>query len=372
MRKHLLLLAALLIPSAAHAELKAVIPGAAGAITVLPVPVTQGGTGTATQFTQGSIVFAGASGVYSQDNANLFYNSTSKFVGIGTSVPSVNLQVTAATGNTNLTIGDYPNASATGSGALNLVGSNSGSQTTTTFIPTQLGGLEIITNGRGVNLSLAGTGVDPAGRAALEVGGSMAVGATYATTNTPPTNGMIVQGSVGIGTNAPLAGGPLTITGITTGTNADFLCLSSTGVVLLQATACTISQRKLKENIADLDGVTAINDIMALKPMSYNLIQTNPPNGDINFSRPQYGFMAEDVAKVDFRLSAVEVDQKTPKTWRQEAVIALAIKGIQGHEAEIRDLQKQLAITTPGAFPWHKCKWPTETVWPFGGQVCAN
>lgn len=38
--------------------------------------VGKGGTGTATTFTQGSIVFAGASGVYSQDNANLNFNST--------------------------------------------------------------------------------------------------------------------------------------------------------------------------------------------------------------------------------------------------------------------------------------------------------
>jgi len=40
-----------------------------------------GGTGTATTFTPGSIVFAGASGVYSQDNANFNYNPTGVFGG---------------------------------------------------------------------------------------------------------------------------------------------------------------------------------------------------------------------------------------------------------------------------------------------------
>jgi len=50
-------------------------------------PPNEGGTGTSTQFTEGSIVFAGASGVYTQDNANLFWNNTTNDLGIGT-IPS--------------------------------------------------------------------------------------------------------------------------------------------------------------------------------------------------------------------------------------------------------------------------------------------
>lgn len=53
------------------------------------LPVGNGGTGTNTAFTSGSIVFAGSSGVYSQDNANLFWNNSSKRFGIGTNVPNV-------------------------------------------------------------------------------------------------------------------------------------------------------------------------------------------------------------------------------------------------------------------------------------------
>ena len=45
--------------------------------------VANGGTATSTAFTAGSVVFAGASGVYSQDNANLFYDATNKRLGIG-------------------------------------------------------------------------------------------------------------------------------------------------------------------------------------------------------------------------------------------------------------------------------------------------
>lgn len=57
------------------------------------LPVTNGGTGTNTQFTAGSVVFAGASGVYSQDNANLFWDDTNNRLGIGTSSPGGRLDL---------------------------------------------------------------------------------------------------------------------------------------------------------------------------------------------------------------------------------------------------------------------------------------
>jgi hypothetical protein len=55
-----------------------------------------GGTGTNTVFTQGSVVFAGVSGVYSQDNANFFYNSTNHSLGLGTTSPQNLLDVNGA------------------------------------------------------------------------------------------------------------------------------------------------------------------------------------------------------------------------------------------------------------------------------------
>ena len=60
--------------------------------------VTSGGTGTATQFTTGSVVFAGASGVYSQSNSNFFWDNTNHRLGIGTASPATALDVTG-TGN---------------------------------------------------------------------------------------------------------------------------------------------------------------------------------------------------------------------------------------------------------------------------------
>ena len=55
--------------------------------------VGNGGTGTSTAFTAGSVVFAGASGVYTQDNANLFWDNTNDRLGIGIAVPTASLHV---------------------------------------------------------------------------------------------------------------------------------------------------------------------------------------------------------------------------------------------------------------------------------------
>lgn len=61
--------------------------------------VANGGTGTSTAFTQGSIIFAGASGVYSQDNANLNWDDTNNTLGVGR-IASPNSRVVAKGGTT--------------------------------------------------------------------------------------------------------------------------------------------------------------------------------------------------------------------------------------------------------------------------------
>jgi hypothetical protein len=47
------------------------------------LPVTNGGTGTGTAFTHGSVVFAGADGTYNQKNNALFFNSATNRFGVG-------------------------------------------------------------------------------------------------------------------------------------------------------------------------------------------------------------------------------------------------------------------------------------------------
>ena len=58
--------------------------------------VGNGGTGTATTFTTGSVVFAGASGVYSQNNSQLFWDNTNNRLGVGTATPGSSIETTAA------------------------------------------------------------------------------------------------------------------------------------------------------------------------------------------------------------------------------------------------------------------------------------
>jgi hypothetical protein len=65
-------------------------------LTSTPLAVGSGGTGTATSLTAGSVVFAGASGVYSQNNANLFWDNTNARLGVGTATPATKLDVKGA------------------------------------------------------------------------------------------------------------------------------------------------------------------------------------------------------------------------------------------------------------------------------------
>ncbi|MBI4084403.1 MAG: hypothetical protein HY431_00710, partial [Candidatus Levybacteria bacterium] len=65
-----------------------------GDLEVDGVLYTDGGIDTA--FTQGSVVFAGAGGVLSQDNANFFFDDTSNELGIRTTNPTAALDVAGA------------------------------------------------------------------------------------------------------------------------------------------------------------------------------------------------------------------------------------------------------------------------------------
>jgi hypothetical protein len=66
-----------------------------GTSTSGTLPVSQGGTGTGTAFTSGSVVFAGASGTYSQNNSKLYWDNTNYRVGINTATPAVSLAISA-------------------------------------------------------------------------------------------------------------------------------------------------------------------------------------------------------------------------------------------------------------------------------------
>jgi len=75
-----------------------------------------GGTGTTTQFTTGSVVFTGASGIYTQNNAQFFWDNTNFRLGIGTATPTQGLTVfgNIDAGGTNGYLTEIANAGTTG------------------------------------------------------------------------------------------------------------------------------------------------------------------------------------------------------------------------------------------------------------------
>jgi len=66
------------------------------------LPVANGGTATSTAFTTGSVIFAAASGVYSQNNAAFFWDNTNGYLGLGTITPGYILNTYASSGSLSI------------------------------------------------------------------------------------------------------------------------------------------------------------------------------------------------------------------------------------------------------------------------------
>ena len=181
------------------------------------LPVGNGGTGTATAFTTGSIVFAGASGTYTQDNALFFWDDTKFRLGIGTASP------TAA-----LTISRNLSASAWGTGGVGLAvngavynDTSSSSGTVATNMINSFTAPGLTSNASGVTYTNAGTvyiaGAPYSGGDAITNSSALYIdsGGVLSTTNsyglyvkaqTGATNNYaatFATGNVGIGTAAP-------------------------------------------------------------------------------------------------------------------------------------------------------------------------
>lgn len=75
------------------------------------LPVANGGTGTGTQFTTGSVVFADGSGVYAQDNSKFFWDDTNFRLGLLTTTPT---SIIGINGSAAANIGMERNASGVG------------------------------------------------------------------------------------------------------------------------------------------------------------------------------------------------------------------------------------------------------------------
>jgi hypothetical protein len=247
---------------------------------------------------------------------------TAPVTSTGGTTPAIGCATCETNGGTPLTSGTIPRAGTTPT----LVNGSLSDNGTGTL--TGLGANTTITAGAGGgNLFLSG-----------------GAGDVYLATNTVLETELIDGTGTQININQNgnlLASGTITLSGVTTGTNADFLCMSSGKVVLLQTSACTISSVRFKQNIHPL--YSAMGEIMKLKPVTFNKIRDEEhPDVDVNAYVKQIGLTAENVASVDPKAAIYEQDGVTPKSYRQESIIALLVKATQEQQKEIADLRDQV------------------------------
>ena len=263
------------------------------------LPVANGGTNTSTALTAGSVVFAGASGTYTQDNSNLFFNNTNKRLGIGTASPVDKLDVT----------GGFKISKAT------FVAPTSGSGLEWSFREDNVGYLTAYDRDNALYRSL-----------------SMGVANFNIDTDADGDPNFTVRqtsGEAWIGYIADQGAYRLQVNGQIFATNATI----------------ATSDEKFKENIQPLDkGLEIINK---LKPVKFNFITTT----ENNFSEyEEVGFIAQDVDRAlsteTFSKSIVKAaDDSEPTSTMGLAtqnLIPILVKAIQEQQALIKALEQRI------------------------------
>jgi hypothetical protein len=125
-------------------------------------------------------------------------------VGIGTASPSANLQVAGTAGST-VTIQAGGNGSSSGAATLNFISSNVGALTTADITTSFTGGMEYIAPG-GMSFQSSGAFNPALTTESFSFVGNVGIGNTgFLSVVGEPSNGLVVQGNVGIGTTAPAA-----------------------------------------------------------------------------------------------------------------------------------------------------------------------
>jgi hypothetical protein len=251
------------------------------------LPVANGGTNAST-FTSGSVVFAGSSGTYTQDNSNLFYDNTNDRLGIGTSSPGSKLDVR---GRTNIW-GVGTSSATLGLSVLNNTGSNY------SFYVEDDGGAFL--------------------RGGVRIGSStyngymLDVDGTFRATGAA-TFSSSVTATTGIFTN--YAGG---------GTNG--ASLDNTGQIV------RTSSIELKNNISNIK--YGLNDILKINPISFNWKDENK-YGNEN----ENGFIAEDVYTI---IPNVIGSDANGIFMDYTKLIPILTKAIQEQQALIKALEQRI------------------------------
>lgn len=149
-------------------------------------------------------------------------------------------------------------------------------------------------------------------------------------------------------TNITGTGAAIKFTGITTGTNADTVCYKSDGTLLIQAAACTISSMRFKTDIHPF--AAPVSPAIFRLPVVTFKLKDGAKNIDPNAKTVELGLLAEDVAKIVPICAIYENDMKTPKSYRQECLIAALVKTVQEQHAANDNLEHRVrALETTAA-----------------------
>lgn len=271
------------------------------------IGVGYGGTGTSTAFTAGSVLFAGASGVYSQDNANFFWDDTNNRLGLGTATPPWMLTLNLSSGGGST--GTYP--------ALAINNPNANGYAAMYFYngATLISGLE--TNTLSQNLSFyAGTTT----KAILNASGNFLVGTSTALQSTSTFYNASNPACVFY---RPISSGGASIASFFSdvGGAATFKSyVDSAGAFT------TVSDVRTKKNVEPIS--TGLSVVAKLRPVSFNWKYEDDALPKTN------GFIAQEVELVypeavttmDVSKSNGYVDQKMMKN---DALLPILVKALQ-------------------------------------------
>ena len=131
--------------------------------------------------------------------------------------------------------------------------------------------------------------------------------------------------------------GNLFATGLaTSGTIAGSLCATSGGNILYEsgATGCTISLESVKKNIAGIDAVRALHDVMNIQPIAFEF-------KDPSVKGRRYGFGANQVHEVDPVLSTYD-GKGDLQAFDPNGILAELVSVVQHQQAEINELKSKV------------------------------